>query len=62
LAGEQIKSRVHIVYSLETPLFRYRDFNQRLAFVNAVLEKIRATPGVVNASATSQFPLSLPQH
>src|SRR5215472_7910045 len=44
--------------TFETPLFR-RDFNQRLAFVNAVLEKIRAIPGIVNASATNQFPLTV---
>jgi len=31
--------------SFVTPLFRYRDFNQRVAFVNAELEKIRAIPG-----------------
>ena len=31
--------------SFVTPLFRYRDFNQRVAFVNAELEEIRAIPG-----------------
>lgn len=43
--------------TFETPLFRYKDFARRDAFVGAVLEKIRAIPGVVNAGATSQLPL-----
>jgi putative ABC transport system permease protein len=43
--------------TLETPLFRYKDFDRQVAFVNAALEKIRAVPGVVNAGATSQIPL-----
>src|SRR5437667_3729250 len=37
--------------------FRYPDFDRRVAFVNAELEKIRAIPGVVNAGASSQLPL-----
>ena len=40
--------------TFETPLFRYRDFDKRVAFVNAELEKIRAIPGVVDAGAISQ--------
>ena len=42
-----------------TPLFRYRDFDRRVAFVNADLEKIRAIPGVVNAGAISRIPLTV---
>ncbi len=42
-----------------TPLFRYRDFDQRVAFVNAELEKIRAIPGVVGAGAISRIPLTV---
>src|SRR5207249_4340150 len=45
--------------TFETPLFRYGDFDKRVAFVNAQLEKIRAIPGVVNAGATSQMPLTV---
>jgi predicted permease len=41
-----------------TPLFRYRDFDRRVAFVNAELEKIRAIPGVVSAGAISSIPLT----
>ena len=42
-----------------TPLFRYRDFDKRVAFVNAELEKIRAIPGVVSAGAISRIPLTV---
>ena len=45
--------------TFETPLFRYRDFDTRLAFVNEQLERIRAIPGVVNAGATSRLPLTV---
>jgi predicted permease len=41
-----------------TPLFRYRTFDQRVAFVNAELEKIRAIPGVIGAGAISRIPLT----
>jgi putative ABC transport system permease protein len=41
-----------------TPLFRYRDFDQRVAFVNAELEKVRAIPGVISAGAISRIPLT----
>jgi hypothetical protein len=44
---------------METPLFRYGDFEKRVAFVNSELEKIRAIPGVVNAAATSRLPLRI---
>jgi putative ABC transport system permease protein len=43
--------------TFETPLFRYKKFDRRDAFLTAVLEKIRAIPGVINAGATSQLPL-----
>ena len=40
------------------PLFRYRDFDRRVAFVNAELDKIRAIPGVINAGGISRIPLT----
>jgi predicted permease len=43
-----------------TPLFRYPDFDMRVAFVNAELEKVRAIPGVVGAGAISRIPLTAP--
>ena len=45
--------------TFETPLFRYKEFDRRLAFVHAQLDAIRAIPGVVNAAATSQIPLKV---
>src|SRR5262249_33671478 len=44
--------------TFETPLFRYKDFDRRVAFVNAELESIRAIPGVVDAGAISRIPLT----
>jgi putative ABC transport system permease protein len=45
--------------TLETPLFRYQDFNRRVAFVNAQLESIRTIPGVLHAGAISRIPLTV---
>jgi putative ABC transport system permease protein len=45
--------------TFETPLFRYKEFGRRVAFVNAELEKVRAIPGVVNAGAISRIPLTV---
>jgi predicted permease len=47
------------VLTFVTPLFRYPDFDRRVAFVNAELESIRAIPGVVNAGAISRIPLTV---
>jgi putative ABC transport system permease protein len=40
------------------PLTRYRDFNKRVAFVDAMLQKIRAIPGVTSAGSISDIPLT----
>ena len=42
-----------------TPLFRYTDFDQRVAFVNSQLDRIRAVPGVERAGAISAIPLTI---
>src|SRR5262245_5726336 len=47
------------VLTFVTPLFRYPDFDKRVAFVNAELEKVRAIPGVVSAGAISRIPLTV---
>jgi predicted permease len=47
------------VLTLVTPLFRYPDFDRRVAFVNAQLEQIRAVPGVMGAGAISRVPLTV---
>jgi putative ABC transport system permease protein len=45
--------------TFESPLFRYTEFDRRVAFVNAELESIRAIPGVINAGAISRIPLTV---
>jgi putative ABC transport system permease protein len=43
--------------TFEAPLFRYGDFEKRVAYVNALIESIRAVPGVIDAGASTQLPL-----
>jgi putative ABC transport system permease protein len=50
--------RTERLLTFETPLLRYKDFDKRVAFVNAELEKVRAIPGVTNAGAISRIPLT----
>jgi predicted permease len=59
LRNTDLGIRSERLLTFETPLFRYKEFDRRLAFVNAQLEAIRAIPGVVNAGATSQIPLKV---
>src|SRR5439155_4641479 len=59
LRNTDLGMRSEKLLTLETPLFRYADFDRRVVFVNAELEKIRAIPGVVNAGASSQLPLRI---
>jgi hypothetical protein len=42
-----------------TPLFRYRDFDRRVAFVNAEINALRAVPGVISIAAISRIPLTV---
>ena len=51
--------RTQRLLTFETPLLRYKDFERRVAFVNAELEKVRAIPGVINAGAISRIPLTV---
>ena len=57
LQNTELGVRREKLLTFEIPLFRYKEFHRRDAFLTAVLEKIRAIPGVINAGATSQFPL-----
>jgi putative ABC transport system permease protein len=59
LRNTDLGVRTDRLLTFETPLFRYRDFDRRVAFVNAQLEQLRAIPGVVNAGAVSRIPLSV---
>ena len=51
--------RTERLLTFETPLLRYKDFDKRVAFVNAELEKVRAIPGVTNTGAISRIPLTV---
>jgi putative ABC transport system permease protein len=51
--------RTERLLTFETPLVRYKDFDRRVAFVNAELEKVHAIPGVTNAGAISRIPLTV---
>jgi predicted permease len=44
--------------TFETPLLRYKDFDQRVAFVNAEVEKVSAIPGVSSAASIDQIPFT----
>jgi putative ABC transport system permease protein len=44
--------------TFETPLFRYKDFNRRVAFINAELDAVRSIPGVLSASAINRIPFT----
>jgi predicted permease len=51
--------RTERLLTFETPLLRYKDFDRRVAFVNAQLDKLRTIPGVTNAGAISRIPLTV---
>lgn len=51
--------RTERLLTFETPLVRYKDFDRRVAFVNAELEQVRAIPGVTSAGAISRIPLTV---
>jgi putative ABC transport system permease protein len=58
LEGVNLGLRSEKLLTMETPLSRFRDPDRRVAFVDAMLERIRGIPGVVGAGATCDIPLS----
>ena len=58
LRNTDVGFRSERLLTFETPLFRYKDFPRRVAFINAELEAVRAIPGVVNAGAISRIPFT----
>jgi putative ABC transport system permease protein len=58
LRGTDVGFRSERLLTFETPLFRYKDFTRRVAFINAELDAVRAIPGVVNAGAISRIPFT----
>jgi predicted permease len=44
--------------TFEMPLFRYKEFDRRVAYVNAQVDQVRAIPGVINAGSISRIPFT----
>jgi predicted permease len=44
--------------TFETPLFRYKEFDRRVAFINAEVESVRAIPGVISAGFINVIPFT----
>ena len=58
LRNTDLGIRSERLLSFETPLFRYTDFDRRVAFINAEVEKVRAIPGVINAGVINRIPFT----
>jgi predicted permease len=58
LRNTDVGFRSERLLTFETPLFRYKDFHRRVAFINAELEAVRAIPGVINAGAINRIPFT----
>src|SRR6185503_4669159 len=58
LRNTDLGIRTERLLSFETPLFRYKDFDRRVAFINAEVEKVRAIPGVIGAASIDQIPFT----
>jgi putative ABC transport system permease protein len=58
LRNTDVGLRSERLLTFQTPLFRYKDFNRRVAFINAELEAVRAIPGVINAGAINRIPFT----
>ncbi len=44
--------------TLEMPMFRYKEFGPRVAYLNAAVDAVRAVPGVLNAGAINHIPFT----
>jgi predicted permease len=62
LRNTDLGIRSEKLLTFETPLFRYKEFDRRVAFINAQLEKVRAIPGVINAGAINRIPFTNAAH
>jgi predicted permease len=59
LQGADIGMKQEKLLTFEAALFRYKKLEQQVAFVDQLLDKVRAIPGVVNAGASSRLPLKI---
>jgi putative ABC transport system permease protein len=62
LRNTELGIRSEKLLTFETPLFRYKEFDKRVAFINAQLERVRAVPGVINAGAINRIPFTNVAH
>jgi predicted permease len=58
LRNTDLGMRTERLLTFETPLFRYKDFDRRVAFVNAEVERVRAIPGVISAGSIDLIPFT----
>jgi predicted permease len=58
LRNTDVGFRSERLLTFETLLFRYKEFDRRVAFINAELEAVRAIPGVINAGAINRIPFT----
>jgi putative ABC transport system permease protein len=58
LRNTDLGMRTERLLTFETPLFRYKDFDARVAFINAEVEKVRAIPGVISAGSINLIPFT----
>jgi putative ABC transport system permease protein len=62
LRNTDLGIRSEKLLTFETPLFRYKEFDRRVAFINGQLEKVREIPGVINAGAINRIPFTNAAH
>jgi putative ABC transport system permease protein len=62
LRNTDLGIRSEKLLTFETPLFRYKEFDRRVAFIAAQVEKVRAIPGVINAGAINRIPFTNAAH
>jgi predicted permease len=58
LRNSDLGIRTERLLTFETPLFRYEDFDRRVAFINGEVERVRAIPGVISAGSINLIPFT----
>lgn len=58
LRNTDLGIRSERLLTFETQLFRYKDFDRRVAFINAEVEKVRTIPGVISAGSINLIPFT----
>jgi putative ABC transport system permease protein len=58
LRNTDLGMRSERLLTFETPLFRYKDFDRRVAFLNAEVENVRVIPGVISAGSINLIPFT----